>query len=52
MPSFVLIGFFIDSRGYDFTWLSVIGISIMAAVGLYWMTNKSRKHETVSIKYS
>jgi MFS family permease len=49
MPSFFVIGYLIDSRGYDFTWLSVISISIAAALGLYWMTKKNQTLETISV---
>ncbi|NIY94423.1 MFS transporter [Vibrio diazotrophicus] len=49
MPSFIVIGYLIDSCGYNFTWLSVIGISIIAALGLYWMTHKNRKLEAISV---
>ena len=49
MPSFIVIGYSIDSRGYDFTWLSVISISVIAALGLYWMAHKSRKLEVISV---
>ncbi|ASP40986.1 MFS transporter [Bacterioplanes sanyensis] len=52
MPSFVLIGFLIDSYGFDLTWLSVIGISMAASAGLYWMAIRSRKHDTMPVKYS
>jgi len=49
MPSFIVIGYSIDSRGYDFTWLSVISISVIAALGLYWMAHKNRKLEVISV---
>nr|WP_273859704.1 MFS transporter [Photobacterium sp. GSS17] len=49
MPSFIVIGYLIDSRGYDFTWLSVISISVIAALGLYWMAHKNRRLKAISV---
>ena len=44
MPSFIVIGYFIDRYGYDFTWLSVILISIFAALGFYLMATSKKKN--------
>ncbi|QUM80728.1 MFS transporter [Moritella sp. 5] len=53
MPSFIVIGYFIDNYGYRFTWYSVIAISIVAAIGLYVMTIKNKQGPVVAIeKYS
>ncbi|WP_417884339.1 MFS transporter [Vibrio rumoiensis] len=43
MPSFIIIGYFIDNYGYFFTWSSIIIISVLAASGLYTMTFKSQE---------
>ncbi|CED60234.1 Putative transporter [Moritella viscosa] len=50
MPSFIVIGYFIDNYGYSFTWSSVIAISIVAAIGLYVMTIKNKQGPVVSIE--
>lgn len=53
MPSFIVIGYFIDSYGYSFTWISVIVISISAAIGFYLMTANNKKEVSVVVeKYS
>ncbi len=48
MPSFIVVGYLIDSYGYSFTWSSIIAISIAASIGLYLMTvrNKPGSHIT------
>lgn len=53
MPSFIVIGYFIDIYGYSFTWFSVIAISIFAATGFYLMTAMNKKEVPVVVeKYS
>ena len=43
MPSFIVIGYFIDDYGYTFTWFSVILISVVGAVGFYLMSAKGKQ---------
>ncbi|MEZ9548600.1 MULTISPECIES: MFS transporter [Vibrio] len=43
MPSFIVIGYFIDDYGYTFTWFSVILISVAGAVGFYLMSAKGKQ---------
>nr|WP_275387182.1 MFS transporter [Xenorhabdus bovienii] len=40
MPSFVLIGFTIDKFGYQYTWLLIVSIAMLAAFGFIAMDNK------------
>ncbi|WP_240435508.1 hypothetical protein [Photobacterium salinisoli] len=50
MPSFVVVGYFIDRYGYSFTWSSVIVISIISAVGFYLMNNINNNQKSVIIE--
>lgn len=50
MPSFVVVGYFIDRYGYNFTWSSVIVISIISAVGFYLMNNINNNQKSVIIE--
>ncbi|MBF4247529.1 MFS transporter, partial [Vibrio anguillarum] len=53
MPSFIVVGYLIDSYGYSFTWSSIIAISIAASIGLYLMTIRNKHGSTAAIeKYS
>lgn len=49
MPSFVVIGYFIDDYGYTFTWLSVVLISLASVVGFYFMSAKAQRSPTLAI---
>ena len=49
MPSFVVIGYFIDDYGYTFTWLSVVLISLASAAGFYFMSAKAQCSPALAI---
>lgn len=51
MPSFIIIGYFIDNFGYRFTWSSIIVLSVAAALGLYIMTVKNRVKATTTVTF-
>ncbi len=42
MPSFIVVGYFIDNYGYRFTWFSVIVVSVLAVIGFYLMADKTK----------
>lgn len=42
MPSFIVVGYFIDNYGYRFTWFSVIVVSVLAVIGFYLIADKTK----------
>ncbi|MDA9556666.1 hypothetical protein N9R79_04085 [Vibrio sp.] len=48
MPSFIVVGYFIDQYGYSFTWMSIILVSIIAVVGFYIMATRNNQASNVS----
>ncbi|MGX9522809.1 MFS transporter [Vibrio mediterranei] len=47
MPSFIVVGYLIDSFGYNFTWFSIIACALLASIGFYLMTKSNRKSSTI-----
>ncbi|MGR2767550.1 hypothetical protein ACUYOF_08450 [Photobacterium ganghwense] len=48
MPSFIVVGYFIENYGYRLSWSSIIAISIIASVGFYLMTLNNKKGSTTA----